>query len=247
MDPSSRDQTKERCSFWKAHNFHGLRFSDANLTCTLSNKSKIISNVRCGERRHQTGRLPERKIHQLVWSTGRSRYDTEPSKLDASTGCRVSLSARRWRQRRMRASFRHEQMSISCAVPSAELHSAFLDDKRMARDVPVQIGASCCLNFDLELCKSRTPSPGRVVSAHELFVKEDDYVDDPMSPALIPTVLLLKRCLKRLSGSTSSFGSGTSRRRVTRTSSLRRVAVGRRARWRGRRTAKVVCWGAVES
>ena len=44
-----------------------------------------------------------------------------------------------------------------------------------------------------------------MVVAHELFAKEDDNVDDPMSLALIPTVLLLKRCLKRLSERVDEF------------------------------------------
>ena len=47
--------------------------------------------------------------------------------------------------------------------------------------------------------KTRTPSLGRVVGAHELFCEGDENVDDPMPPTVIPTVLSLEHCLKRLS------------------------------------------------
>ena len=91
---------------------------------------------------------------------------------DASAGDRVSWSARRRRQRRFRAWWLHVQMSISCAVAAAELHSAFQEDRRVARDVAAKVGALRCVNFDSESFETRTPSLGWVVVAHKLFVKE---------------------------------------------------------------------------
>ena len=51
-----RDRTHHHVTKQKndAHDLHGLRFPDANLSFTFSHNSKMISNVRCGERRHHT-------------------------------------------------------------------------------------------------------------------------------------------------------------------------------------------------
>ena len=125
--------------------------------------------------------------------------DTQHVALDASAGDRVSWAARRRRQRRFRAWRRHVQVSISCAVAAAELHSANKEDRRVVRDVAVQVGAPRCVNFDSESSKTRTPSFRRVVGAHELFCEGDENVDDPMPPTVIPIVFSLERCLKRLS------------------------------------------------
>ena len=48
-------------------------------------------------------------------------------------------------------------MSISCAVAAAELHSAYKEDRRVARDVAAKVGDLRCVNFDSEVVEDKDP------------------------------------------------------------------------------------------